>query len=178
VRNMVEGDELQFVLSGYLDDEVVGNFIEAMQVSDSLDPTLPWRILFNSEGGNVEAGSALYDAIRLYSEWGGGTHHITIVTIGQCASMATLVVQAADWRCSTPLTVWMFHDASAEFENKEIRSIREELDALQEWSDIADILTIRRSKLSMDQYREKVTGRNWWTNAHELLDLGFIDEVL
>lgn len=171
-------DVVQFTLSGYLDDEAAGIFIEQLQVADMADPTSLWFILLNSEGGDIEAGSAIYDAVRLYSRRGSGTHEVTICAVGQCCSMATLVIQAADLRQTTELTTWMFHDLSTNFEEKRTADIRDELTRLERWSDLADTKTVERSSITLIEYRSLISERNWWMSGKSAVDAGFADELV
>ena len=69
----------------------------------------PIRIILNSKGGGWYDGMACYDAIKACP------CHITIEVIGACMSMATILLQAADFRVVYPNTTFMVHDGSDGF---------------------------------------------------------------
>jgi ATP-dependent protease ClpP protease subunit len=167
----------QFVLCGYLDNDKVSDFIAELQYADEMDPNAYWDITLNSEGGDTPAGTALYETLRLYSERGEGCHFITIRAVGECCSMATLVIQAADRRETTGLTLWMFHSTLTNIEEKPARAAVRELAAIVGWDEDADAVMLERTVLSPAQFRERIAVGDWWVRADELLALGFVDEV-
>lgn len=167
----------QFHLTGYIDVDKASEFTTDLQLADESDPDAFWKIIIHSDGGDIEAGSAVYDLLRNYSERGDGTHYITTHMLGQCCSMATLVSQAGDWRTTTNLTFWMFHDLTTCMTDRTTKDIREQCDMYDEWAEEADRLMLERTNLSFEAFRENVDGRDWWLRGKVLQELGFVDEI-
>lgn len=173
-----DNDEVRkFYLGGYIDNDTAEVIITNLIEADTEDPTAFWEIFMNSEGGDIEPGSAIYDVIRGFSERGNGAHYITMYMVGQCCSMATLISQAADWRVTTPLTQWMFHDLTTEMIGKTTRTIREECTMMDAWADLADSLMLERTELTMEKFRTFIDGHDWWVRGEALLSFGFVDEI-
>ena len=61
-------------------------------------PDAAWEVCLNTEGGNMEAGTAIYSELVSHSVRGGGTHHVTTRVRGQAASCGALILQAGDRR--------------------------------------------------------------------------------
>ena len=60
-------------------------------------------ILMNSEGGCVSSGLAIYDAIRAMK------NYVRIIVVGECCSIDTVILQAADERLLYPNAYLMLH---------------------------------------------------------------------
>jgi ATP-dependent Clp protease, protease subunit len=138
------------------------------------DPEAPIEIVFNSPGGSVFAGLALYDYLRMISD--AGTP-VTTMSVGWAASMAGVLLQAGSTRLMSKNAWLMVHEASTATWGKasELRDEVELMDKLE--SQILDILA-ERSTLSAKQIKNRSARRDWWLSASDALKFGFIDGVV
>jgi ATP-dependent protease ClpP protease subunit len=145
---------------------------------DRLDPECDIEIVFNSPGGDVLNGMALFDQIASMSKRGGGTHEITIGTRGYAASMAGILLQAADVRWMGKQSYLMIHEISAGAGGK----IGEITDAVKFYEAICarvvDIFVARsEGKCSKAKFVKGWLRTDWWLLSDEALKHGFVDEV-
>lgn len=137
------------------------------------DPTCKIEIIFNSPGGSVVDGFALFDFIQFLR---GEGHHITTSALGMAASMAGVLLQAGDERIMGRQSWLMIHEASFGAFGKigEVEDTVEWVKMVQER--ILDIFA-ERSNLSKAQIRTKWRRKDWWISSDEALKQGFIDAV-
>lgn len=137
------------------------------------DPGCEIEIQINSPGGSIFDGFALIDFIRDLREKG---HHITITAIGMAASMAGVILQAADTRAIGRHALLLIHEGS--------------LGAIGSYGEVEDRvalmkmmherildLFVSRSKVSKRFIRTRWQRRDWWITAEDCLKHGFVDEV-
>lgn len=143
-----------------------------------LDPTCDMEIIFNSPGGGVIAGMALFDEIQRLSLLGGGSHRMTAGVAGYAASMAGILVQAADVRWIGAESYFMIHEISAGTGGK----IGDMQDDVKFYESICD----RVVKIFVDRSNGKITKRSfvrqwrrqdWWMLSSDALRFGFVDET-
>ena len=72
----------------------------------------PFQIVLNSNGGEEGAGNAIFDLIR------SAQNDICILGIGNVASIAALILQAAPHRLLTPECRFMIHNGSVDLDEK------------------------------------------------------------
>jgi ATP-dependent Clp protease protease subunit len=94
-----EGGEL----ANNIDAFAAENLIKGLKILET-QSSLPITIYLNTNGGCVNQGFAIYDAIK------ASPCEITICGIGQVMSMGVIILQAADHRVLTPNTDVMIHD--------------------------------------------------------------------
>lgn len=168
----------EFCISGYIDDDaaalIIGQLQEAHLDSDAAD----WFIVLSSPGGEIEAGTAVYEVIKAYSQRSHGTHVVTMFIVGQCCSMATLIAQAGDYRITTRLTQWMFHDLQVGCSTGEsMTNVKSSIASLDEWSVAADEEMLSRTNMNLVDYSSEISKGDWYVRGGELLTLGFVDEI-
>jgi ATP-dependent Clp protease protease subunit len=137
------------------------------------DPGSPIEIVFNSPGGYVLDGLALYDYIQHLRTRG---HRVTTVGIGMAASMGGVLLQAGDHRVMHVNGFMLIHEVStiAYGKTSEIKDQQKFNERLQ--ARLLDILS-ERSTLSKAQIRNRWKKTDWWIGAEECLQYGFVDEV-
>lgn len=131
------------------------------------------EIIFNSPGGDIISGMALYDYITRIKKKG---HYITTSTMGTAASMAGILLQVGDKRMMGAESWMLIHEAQF----GAIGSFGEVEDQVQ-WikqiqERILDIFTTR-SNLTKAQIKKRWSRTNWWLDSDEALRLGLIDEI-
>lgn len=80
-------------------------FIKNLHIVESLSLD-PITIHLNTSGGDVIQGMAIYDAIL------NSKCHITIKVFGECMSIGSVILQAADDRVLLPNSCVMFHSGT------------------------------------------------------------------
>lgn len=137
------------------------------------EPDADIEIVFSSPGGSVFAGWMLFDTIDYLARNG---HKVTTVAQGMAASMAGVLLQAGTHRVIGRESYLMLHEASSM--------------ALGKASELGDATALvkrlthqmvevfaRRSTLNPEEIESRLDRRDWWLDADEALELGFVDEI-
>lgn len=127
------------------------------------------HIRINSDGGSVTEGMAIYSALRAHP-----ARKVAYVE-GVAASMASVILQAADERHVAAGSYVMIHNPSggAEGESEDLRRVADLLDKMR--GDLLDIYEARTK-----QPRSKLEGwvdAETWMSAEEAVANGFADVV-
>jgi ATP-dependent protease ClpP protease subunit len=88
-----------FTYIGNVGEIAVHSMIEKLELFSRRNPGAPIKISLNSGGGSVIDGFALVDYLLMLRRRG---HKITITVFGFAASMAGVILMAADERVMTP----------------------------------------------------------------------------
>ncbi len=138
------------------------------------EPKCKIQIIFNSPGGSVTDGLALYDFLQILKASG---HPIEITAIGMAASMAGILLQAGTVRSMGKNAYILIHELSGQSSGKmsEIEDSEAFMKRLQ--ARLLDILA-SRSKISREKIAENWKRKDWWLDSKEALKLGFVDKVL
>jgi ATP-dependent protease ClpP protease subunit len=156
----------------------VKKLIRMMRIWDRHRSDGDWVIDLNSLGGEVRAGSALLDEIHSYSIRGGGTHHITIRVRGLAASMAGVLLQAADVRLIGKSSQLMIHESQGGVIGGH-SAINQEADWHDRWRDyMVSVFLARTDKITRAQFLRKIAnGREWYLHSDEAVACGFVDGI-
>ena len=101
-----EDAESVIQIIGEIEEEMVTEAIKQIAIAN-LDKNVHEIIIWlNSNGGDTDAGFALYDAIS------GCSKPVIICCFGQVMSTALIVLQAADMRLAMPHTRFLHHQAT------------------------------------------------------------------
>ncbi|MBU6232347.1 ATP-dependent Clp protease proteolytic subunit [Patescibacteria group bacterium] len=159
----------------------VENCINKLAEWTRTDKECDIEIIFNSPGGSVVDGMALFDYIGRVRAQG---HHVTTSTLGTAASMAGILLQAGDTRKMGPQAWLLIHQASfgAVGSFGEVEDTVKWVEKVQE--NILDIFAKRAAEATGQDFRKVRTyikknwlRRDWWLSADEALKHGFIDVV-
>lgn len=111
----------------------------------------PIKICMFSPGGLLTGGWAIYDAVRQ------SNNYITIECYGCCMSIATLILQSADFRCLASNCVMMIHGSSTYYQADEngavVVSAKESIDSAEQ------------IKNDAQRYNEAMSGRSGLAEA-------------
>jgi ATP-dependent protease ClpP protease subunit len=163
---------------GYcLDQLTLWHRIDEKELGDA-DDYRPMHIIMCSEGGEVISGFHLFDQILAYSKRGGGKHKITMTVRGYAASMAGILLQAADRRVMGPSAHLLVHEVSSWAEGS-MGALKDKMKWLDMMSDQVVDLYIKRAdgKIDKDRFISKWSRTDWWMSASQALELGFVDEI-
>lgn len=136
-------------------------------------PGAPIEILLNSMGGHVWDGFALIDYIQRLQRNG---HKVTITGIGVVASMAGIIMQAADERVLTPRAWFHAHELSSMVAGS-ITSQEDNLKLVKAMQAQAAELLCSKSNLTPAKLKSLWTRKEAYMGADEALKLGLIDRI-
>lgn len=157
-----------------VDHGVFGSFFKALSYLDHIEET-PITVNMNSEGGDFYHGMAIYHAIFSCRS------HVTIIGWGYCASIGSIILQAADRRVLAPATLVVIHDGYEGFSGDP-----KELERWMEQSKVA-------RQLMYNTYLQKMRAKNESTTIDDIkklcavstyydaagaVEVGLADEVL
>jgi ATP-dependent Clp protease protease subunit len=144
--------------------------IKALHLFVTADAGKEIRLILNSAGGYWTHGMAIYDAIKACPA------HITIEVYGNCMSMATVILQAADERILHPGVTFMIHDGSDGY----VGNTRD----FEAWAKHSKIIRKRMYEIYAEKsgkptsYWEKKCGTDFILEAKQAVALGLADKVV
>jgi ATP-dependent Clp protease protease subunit len=159
-------------LQGGIDDASANLIVAQMLFLQFDDPKADIHLYINSPGGSVTAGLSIYDTMQYV------TCDVATYCIGQCASMAAVLLTAGTKgkRNALPHARVMIHQplAGTEGSTTEILLHLKEFQRLKK--DLNDIL-LKHTGQSLERI-EKDTDRDKFMSPRESLEYGIIDKVL
>jgi ATP-dependent Clp endopeptidase proteolytic subunit ClpP len=138
------------------------------------DPGSPITVIFNSPGGSVLDGLALFDYLRRLRSVG---HYVSTMALGRAASMGAVLLQAGDHRVVGENAFLLIHEVS----NQSTGKVSEMEDGVEFTRRLQKrLLAIHGARCSLTevQIARRWTRKEWWLGAHEAVALGLADEVL
>ena len=133
------------------------------------------EIIFNSPGGDVVNGLALYDFIQSIRSQG---HRVITGALGMAASMGSILLQAGDVRYMGKGAVMLIHEVSSVAWGK-TSEVEDRLSLIKKFQERAIQIYVERSKgsLTKEKVEEGWKRKDWWLTSQECLDLNLIDEI-
>lgn len=161
-------------LNEAVDSESVGDLIRKLWYLEIKAPGDPIVLMINSPGGEINAGFALWDQIKMISS------PVTTIVTGLAASMGSVLSLAAapKRRFATPNARFMIHQpliggivkgqaTDLEIQAKEMLKIR------------GVLIDIYAKATGKDPKKiEKDIDRDTWLSAEEALEYGLIDKIV
>ncbi len=151
------------------DEEAYGAVASLLTMGMESDDRI--TLLMYTGGGSIEAGYAIFDAIKMISA------PVTCIVLGAAMSMGAIVLQAADQRIMAPHARMMIHTGSVDVHgaldsDKTIALGRELEDIRERFLDVlAERATLPRHKIKQLLLQET------YFSAAEALEHGFIDGI-
>ena len=162
-----------YTFNDVVSESTVKYCVEQLSLWSRLRPHCEIEIIFNSPGGGVIPGMALFDYIRLLRMRG---HRITTTTLGMAASMAGILLQAGDHRVIGREAYILIHEISAGAIGK-IGEMEDEVKFLRKIQGrILDIFAAR-AKVKRGYFASHWRRKDWWLDSAECLKIGLVDEV-
>jgi ATP-dependent Clp endopeptidase proteolytic subunit ClpP len=137
------------------------------------DPGDPIRLIFNSPGGTLWDGLALFDYILELRSLG---HVVETVALGRAASMGGILLQAGTTRIMGANAWMLLHEVSAGTFGS-TSEMAEDLAFTTRLQDRCLELLAARSNLTARQIKAKWRKKDWWISSAEALEMGFVDQV-
>ncbi len=161
-----------YPFNGSVDSASVNKCIDALSTWDRTRPDEPIEIQFNSPGGSVIDGLALWDFLTRIKQ----NHELTTSAIGYAASMAGILLQAGHTRILGKESWLMIHEASFSVGGK-----TGEVEDRVEWIKMIQGRFLRifaeRSNLSVAQLKRNWSRKDWWLDSDAALKAGLVDEI-
>lgn len=156
-----------------IDSKVAKEFIQNLLLLEADNAKEPIKVLLNSPGGEVTAGFAIYDAIRMIEP------EVKIICTGLCASIATIILTAASKknRMSTPHCEFLIHQPLTQGITGRISDIEiasKELTKTK--SKLLSILS-KETGQTLDQIT-KDCDRDYWMTSSQAKEYGLIDRII
>ncbi len=166
-------DTGQFQFVGTVREVTVHGFMTEADNFSRRNPGAPIEIMLNSAGGSVLDGLALVDFLKALSKRG---HHVRIIGYGLVASMAGVILQAADERVITPHCWLGIHEVSSVVQG----SVTVQDDQISFTKGlqghVVELLT-EKSNMTKRQLEARWKRRDLYMNAAEALKHGFVDRI-
>ena len=159
-------------LGSPIDDQVANLVVAQLLYLSREDPESGIQMYINSPGGQVYAGMAIYDTMRMIP------NKISTVAVGVAASFGTVLLAAGEkgQRYALPHATIHMHQplggaqgqaSDIEIQAKEILRIKERLNEILAAATDQDIETIIRD-----------TERDFYMSAEQAVEYGLVDKVL
>ena len=155
-----------------IDDTVANLIVAQLLFLEAEDPERDINLYINSPGGVITAGLAIYDTMQFIK------NDVTTICVGQCASMAALLLCAGTQgkRFALPHARVLIHQPSggASGQATDVRIMAEEILRMRE---LTSKLIAKHSGQTFDQV-EKDVERDRILSPVQAKDYGLIDEVI
>ncbi len=164
-------DNIIFI-STPIDDQIANLIVAQLIFLEAEDPEKDISLYINSPGGSITAGMAIYDTMQFIRA------DVSTLCVGQCASMAALLLAAGakGKRFALPNSRILIHQPSggAQGQATDIRIMAEEIIRMRELT--SNIL----AKHSGQEYEqiERDVERDRIMSAMQAKEYGLIDEVI
>lgn len=154
--------------SGEVDQDTSSKLIKGLKILEK-DCSEYISLYINSPGGSVVDGLAIYDIIKQ------SKCQINGYVYGECSSIASIVLQACDYRISSGNATFLLHEGSTTLSGNTIDVIRQ-AEAEKQACQLCYDIYAERSNETKAFYRRKLAN-DWILNAKQMLNLGLIDEI-
>lgn len=164
-------DNIVFI-EGQIGDELANHIVAQLLYLESEDPEKDINLYINSPGGSITAGMAIYDTMQFIRP------DVTTICLGQCASMAALLLTAGTKgkRFALPNSRILIHQPSggAQGQATDIRIMAEEIIRMRE---LTSQIIAKHSGQSFETVERDVE-RDRIMSAMQAKEYGLIDEVI
>ncbi len=155
-----------------IDDTVANLIVAQLLFLESEDPGKDIKLYVNSPGGQIYAGLAIIDTMKLIKP------HVTTIVVGIAASMGAVIAASGQKgnRFILPNAKIMMHQPSSGFEGtsadieisaREVLSLRKRLNEM-----LAEETGHTVAKIHAD------TDRDYWLTAEESVKYGLVDSII
>ena len=168
-----EAGRRHYTFYARVEEDSVQACMKALGSWSTRAPGAPLTVTFNSPGGSVHDGLALFDFLRHLRAEG---HHLTTVALGRAASMGAVLLQAGDHRAVGANAFVMLHEVSSGSAGK-VSELEESVELSRRLQKRLLVILAERSTMTMAAIQRKWARRDWWLDAEDAVALGFADEV-
>lgn len=133
------------------------------------------QIDIDSPGGEVWAGMAFVATMRAAERRGVSTY---CRVDGWAASMAAVILENCTVRVMTKRSAVLFHEPALTGGGGTEHDMQRDADALADMGHMLAIAASHRLNISLEEYKKRTHGRDWWLSAQESLAVGAVDTIL
>ncbi|MEA2173207.1 MAG: ATP-dependent Clp protease, protease subunit [Blastocatellia bacterium] len=155
-----------------IDDQISNLIVAQLLFLEAEDPEKDINLYINSPGGSITAGMAIYDTMQFIRP------HVTTICVGQCASMAALLLAAGTKgkRFALPNSRILIHQPSggAQGQATDIRIQAEEIIRMRE---LTSQILAKHTGQPYDNVERDVE-RDRIMSPMQAKEYGLIDEVI
>ena len=159
-------------IDGNLTQEIV-HYIMKWNREDKGIPEMdrkPIRLLFDSNGGDLDAQAAICSAIELSKT------PVIGVAVGLVASAASLIYLSCHVRLAFKSSYFILHKGSAALSGDYENIISSIEDYKKEINKMISFI-IQKSKYTKEEVEEHIN-KDWYVRAQEALEKGMVDEII
>jgi ATP-dependent protease ClpP protease subunit len=156
--------------------ETIDTCIEVTNHWLTLDYGAEITIAFNSPGGIVFDGLALYDFVADHVANGA---KIDMTGYGKVASMAGVCLQAGRVRSLHRNARFMIHEVETFLQGTN-QALKDQLAFTNQLAESLEKILVSRAnpeKITVEELHTRTMHKDWWMTAEEALDYGFIDQI-
>lgn len=157
-----------------VDAESVQQCMAELGVWSRRDPGAAITVIFNSPGGSVLDGLALFDYLRRLRSLG---HHVTTMALGRAASMGAVLLQAGDTRVVGENAFLLVHEVSHHSVGK-VSELEDGVEFTRRLQKRLLAILADRSTLTDKEIQRRWARKEWWLDAGEAVELGLADHLL
>ncbi len=155
-----------------IDDQIANLLVAQLLYLEAEDPERDINIYINSPGGSITAGMGIYDTMQFIR------NDVTTICVGQCASMAALLLAAGTpgKRFALPHSRILIHQPSggASGQETDVRIMAQEILRMRE---MTSRIIAHHSGQDFDKVQEDVE-RDRIMSPIQAKEYGLIDEVI
>lgn len=134
------------------------------------------NVIINCPGGDEYAGLAMYNGVKTARNRG---YKVNGIVIGECCSMAPIVLQAFTKRQAHKYTRFMVHESAYIEETWEkVADLKDRAMRAEEMEQWLSEVMAERSKLNADEWRLIIHKIDHYFFADKALEYGLIDEII
>ena len=163
----------RIIFLGYpIDDQIANVIIAQLLYLEREDPDKDINMYINSPGGVISAGLAIYDTMQLLR------CDLATICVGECASMATVLLAAGTKgkRYALPHSTIHIHQARGGATGQAADIEIHAKEVLRRNQVVKEIL-VRHTGRSMEEITND-TSRDFFMNAEGAKEYGIVDEIL
>lgn len=131
-------------------------------------------VIFNSPGGSVLDGLALFDYLQQLRSIG---HPVTTMALGRAASMGAVLLQAGSRRVIGRNAFLLIHEVSHHSVGK-VSEMEDSVGFTKRLQKRLLAILSERSTLNEREIQRRWARKEWWLDAEEAVALGLADELL
>ncbi|WPH57801.1 hypothetical protein [Mycobacterium phage WXIN] len=163
---------------GHVDEDTVLPLVDQVNLWHRRDAESAWHIVIDSGGGYCNDGFHLIDQLVEYSVRGGGSHYITMTVRGMAASMAGIILQAADERVMGPNAQLLIHPVGSWIDGKR-GEMFDKVERIELLTAQARDLFLQRANgnLPLKDLEFALERKDWWIGAKKAKKLGLVDRI-
>jgi ATP-dependent Clp endopeptidase proteolytic subunit ClpP len=138
------------------------------------EPGCDITVIFNSPGGSVLDGLALFDYLRQLRALG---HQVTTMALGRAASMGAVLLQAGTKRVIGQNAFLLIHEVS-HLSSGRVSELEDSVEFTKRLQKRLLAILAERSSLTERDIQRRWARKEWWVDAAEAVELGLADELL